>query len=107
MKLINLSPDKLFPGISTFGDGYGPNNDPLKGYILIFFISLGCILIGDLNAISTLLSNFFVASYALMNFSVFHASITNTPGKYLPLKIKIRVMKIPELVVGSSEQLIF
>ena len=82
MKLINLSPDKLFPGISTFGDGYGPNNDPLKGYILIFFISLGCILIGDLNAISTLLSNFFVASYALMNFSVFHASITNTPGKW-------------------------
>ena len=75
-----VAKDKLFPGISTFGDGYGPNNDPLKGYILIFFISLGCILIGDLNAISTLLSNFFVASYALMNFSVFHASITNTPG---------------------------
>ena len=75
-----VAKDKLFPGISTFGDGFGPNNDPLKGYILIFFISLGCILIGDLNSISTLLSNFFVASYALMNFSVFHASITNTPG---------------------------
>lgn len=75
-----VAKDKLFPGIATFGDGHGPNNDPIKGYFLIFFISLACILIGDLNAISTLLSNFFVASYALMNFSVFHASITKTPG---------------------------
>ena len=76
-----VAKDKLFPGISTFGQGYGPNNDPLMGYILIFFVSLACVLIGDLNAISPLLSNFFVASYALMNFSVFHASITKTPGK--------------------------
>ena len=76
-----VAKDKLFPGIATFGEGHGPNNDPVKGYILIFFVSLGCILIGDLNSISTLLSNFFVASYALMNFSVFHASITKTPGK--------------------------
>jgi len=42
-----VAKDKLFPGISTFGDGFGPNNDPLKGYILIFFISLACILIGN------------------------------------------------------------
>jgi solute carrier family 12 sodium/potassium/chloride transporter 2 len=75
-----VAKDKLFPGISAFGEGYGPNNDPMKGYILIFFISLICVLIADLNQISSLLSNFFVASYALINFSVFHASITNTPG---------------------------
>ena len=30
--------------------------------------------------VSTLLSNFFVAAYALINFSVFHASITKSPG---------------------------
>ena len=29
---------------------------------------------------SALLSNFFVAAYALINFSVFHASITKSPG---------------------------
>ena len=44
-----VAKDKLFPGISTFGDGFGPNNDPLKGYILIFFISLACILIGNVK----------------------------------------------------------
>ena len=30
---------------------------------------------------SGLLSNFFVASYALINFSSFHASITKSPGE--------------------------
>ena len=30
--------------------------------------------------VSGLLSNFFVATYALINFSVFHASITKSPG---------------------------
>merc|ERR1719430_892065 len=58
----------------------GANNDPVRGYILVFGISLLCILIGDLNVVSGLLSNFFVATYALINFSVFHASITKSPG---------------------------
>ncbi|QQP39998.1 Uncharacterized protein FKW44_013884 [Caligus rogercresseyi] len=34
----------------------------------------------ELDAVSSLLSNFFVAAYALINFSVFHASITKSPG---------------------------
>lgn len=37
-------------------------------------------MIGDLDAVSALLSNFFVASYALMNFAVFHVSVTHNPG---------------------------
>ncbi len=75
-----VAKDKLFPGIDSFAEGYGSNNDPIKGYILVFIISLVCILIGDLNIVSSLLSNFFVAAYALINFSVFHSSITNSPG---------------------------
>ena len=61
--------------------GHGRNNDPIRGYIAVFAISLICILIGDLNYVSSLLSNFFVAAYALINFSVFHSSVTNSPGK--------------------------
>ncbi len=75
-----VAKDKLFPGIDSFAQGYGRNNDPIKGYILVFIIALICILIGDLNIVSSLLSNFFVAAYALINFSVFHSSITNSPG---------------------------
>eukprot|EP00095_Tigriopus_kingsejongensis_P001377 maker-scaffold1253_size52701-snap-gene-0.12 protein:Tk01377 transcript:maker-scaffold1253_size52701-snap-gene-0.12-mRNA-1 annotation:"af190129_1na+ k+ 2cl- cotransporter" len=75
-----VAKDKLFPGIHSFSEGWGANNDPVRGYILVFIISLICILIGDLNQVSSLLSNFFVAAYALINFSVFHASITSSPG---------------------------
>ena len=75
-----LAKDKLYPYIESFSNGYGANNDPVKGYILVFAIAFLCIVIGDLNVVSGLLSNFFVAAYALINFSVFHADITKSPG---------------------------
>ena len=75
-----LAKDKLYPLIGFFKTGYGANNDPFRGYFLVFLMSAGCILIAELDAVSTLLSNFFVAAYALINFSVFHASITKSPG---------------------------
>ena len=42
-----LSKDKLYPKIEFFAPGFGANNDPIRGYILVFFISLGCVLIGN------------------------------------------------------------
>lgn len=38
----------------------------------------------ELNAIAPIISNFFLCSYALINFSCFHASITNSPGGCQP-----------------------
>ena len=75
-----LAKDKLYPGLESFGKGSGKNNDPVRGYIFVFCIAVICILIGDLNIVSGLLSNFFIASYGLINFSSFHASITKSPG---------------------------
>ncbi|KAK7895835.1 hypothetical protein WMY93_021160 [Mugilogobius chulae] len=49
-------------------------------YILTFGIALAFILIAELNVIAPIISNFFLASYALINFSVFHASLANSPG---------------------------
>ncbi|XP_076054160.1 bumetanide-sensitive sodium-(potassium)-chloride cotransporter-like isoform X1 [Oratosquilla oratoria] len=75
-----LAKDKLYPGIYGFSKGYGANNDPVRGYLLVFVISFACIMLGDLNAVSTLLSNFFLAAYSLINFSCFHASFIKSPG---------------------------
>merc|ERR1712123_316023 len=75
-----LAKDKLYPKIEFFAPGWGANNDPVRGYFVVFLVALACILVAELNVVSSLLSNFFVASYALINFSVFHASITKSPG---------------------------
>uniref|UniRef100_A0A8C1VUL3 Solute carrier family 12 member 10, tandem duplicate 3 n=1 Tax=Cyprinus carpio TaxID=7962 RepID=A0A8C1VUL3_CYPCA len=75
-----LCKDNIYPYIGFFGKGYGKNNEPLRGYMLMFIIALAFILIGDLNTIAPLISNFFLCSYGLINFSCFHASVTKSPG---------------------------
>uniref|UniRef100_A0A4W4GXJ6 Solute carrier family 12 member 3 n=1 Tax=Electrophorus electricus TaxID=8005 RepID=A0A4W4GXJ6_ELEEL len=75
-----LCKDNIYPGIAGFAKGYGKNNEPLRGYLLTFAIALAFILIAELNVIAPIISNFFLASYALINFSVFHASLANSPG---------------------------
>ncbi|KAI4873678.1 hypothetical protein NFI96_033002 [Prochilodus magdalenae] len=75
-----LCRDNIYPYIGFFGKGYGKNDEPLRGYLLTYFIALAFILIAQLNVIAPLISNFFLCSYALINFSCFHASITNSPG---------------------------
>uniref|UniRef100_A0A8C6NFA5 Solute carrier family 12 member 3 n=1 Tax=Melopsittacus undulatus TaxID=13146 RepID=A0A8C6NFA5_MELUD len=75
-----LCRDQLYPLIGFFGKGYGRNGEPIRGYMLTYVIAVGFILIAELNAIAPIISNFFLCSYALINFSCFHASITNSPG---------------------------
>ncbi|XP_046904156.1 solute carrier family 12 member 2-like [Hypomesus transpacificus] len=75
-----LCKDNIYPGLGVFAKGYGKNNEPLRGYVLTFCIGLAFILIAELNIIAPIISNFFLASYALINFSVFHASLGNSPG---------------------------
>ncbi|XP_061086274.1 solute carrier family 12 member 3-like [Conger conger] len=75
-----LCRDKIYPYIGFFAKGYGKNDEPLRAYILTYLIAVAFILIAQLNAIAPLISNFFLCSYALINFSCFHASITNSPG---------------------------
>ncbi|NXL65500.1 S12A3 protein, partial [Chordeiles acutipennis] len=75
-----LCRDQLYPLIGFFGKGYGRNSEPIRGYMLTYVIAIGFILIAELNAIAPIISNFFLCSYALINFSCFHASITNSPG---------------------------
>ncbi|KAK9507128.1 hypothetical protein O3M35_008934 [Rhynocoris fuscipes] len=75
-----LCKDNLYPYIGIFGKGYGKNGEPVRGYILTFFIALAFILVGELNAIAPLISNFFLAAYALINFSTFHASLAKPVG---------------------------
>uniref|UniRef100_A0A7E4ZXP3 Solute carrier family 12 member 2 n=1 Tax=Panagrellus redivivus TaxID=6233 RepID=A0A7E4ZXP3_PANRE len=72
--------DRLFPYIGSFGRGYGPNGEPRRAYLLVFAIACAVILIGDLNAIAPIISNFYLCTYALTNFACFDATFSKSPG---------------------------
>uniref|UniRef100_A0AAQ4QSA1 Solute carrier family 12 member 1 n=1 Tax=Gasterosteus aculeatus aculeatus TaxID=481459 RepID=A0AAQ4QSA1_GASAC len=75
-----LCKDNIYKILHFFAKGYGKNNEPIRGYVLTFIISVAFILVGNLNVIAPIISNFFLASYALINFSCFHASYAKSPG---------------------------
>ncbi|KAM3625300.1 uncharacterized protein V6R79_009816 [Siganus canaliculatus] len=75
-----LCQDNIYKILHFFAKGYGKNNEPIPAYILTFIISLAFIAIGQVDEIAPVISNFFLASYALINFSCFHASYANSPG---------------------------
>ncbi|KAI5643912.1 amino acid permease domain-containing protein [Phthorimaea operculella] len=75
-----LCQDKLYPYLEFFAKGYGRNNEPVRGYVLTLIIAIAFILIGNLNTIAPLISNFFLAAYALINFATFHASLVKPVG---------------------------
>ncbi|XP_072037577.1 solute carrier family 12 member 1-like [Amphiura filiformis] len=75
-----LCKDKIFPKTEFFAKGVGPSDDPKRAFVLAFVIAVAFIAIGELNAIAPLISNFFLMSYALINFSCFSASLAKSPG---------------------------
>ena len=72
--------DGIYPGVAWFEKGFNANNDPWRGYILVFFVAMGFVMVAKLNAIGIIASNFFLAAYALMNLSCFHSEYTKSPG---------------------------
>ncbi|XP_065092681.1 bumetanide-sensitive sodium-(potassium)-chloride cotransporter-like [Ochlerotatus camptorhynchus] len=75
-----LGIDRIYPGLIFFSKGYGKHGEPYRGYILVFLVSFAFIMIADLNTIASLISNFFLASYALVNFCTFHAATVKPLG---------------------------
>ncbi|XP_046966935.1 bumetanide-sensitive sodium-(potassium)-chloride cotransporter-like, partial [Vanessa cardui] len=70
-----LGVDRIYPGLIFFSKPYGKHGEPYRGYVLTFFVSLLFLLIADLNTIAPLITNLYLASYALINFCTFHAGL--------------------------------
>ena len=60
--------------------GRGANEEPINAYCLTFVIAVGFMMIGSLNAIAPFITNFFMISYALINFAAFVADMSGSPG---------------------------
>lgn len=54
--------------------------EPVRGYFLTFVIACACVLIGELNFIAPIISQFFLLSYALVNYACVAASLSKAPG---------------------------
>uniref|UniRef100_A0A5S6QI02 Solute carrier family 12 member 2 n=1 Tax=Trichuris muris TaxID=70415 RepID=A0A5S6QI02_TRIMR len=75
-----IAKDKLFPKLDYFEVGHGRNNEPRRAIIFTFVLTMALIGIGDINAIAPIISNFFMATYALINYACFDASFSQAPG---------------------------
>ena len=72
--------DGLFPPLEWFAVSRKSDNEPIRGYFLTALVAIAGIMIGDLNAIAPLITNFFLATRALINFACFLASYSRSPG---------------------------
>ncbi|XP_012274338.1 bumetanide-sensitive sodium-(potassium)-chloride cotransporter isoform X2 [Orussus abietinus] len=75
-----LGQDRIYPGLIYFAKGYGKSGEPYRGYVLTFGVAALFLLIANLNAVAPLISNFYLASYALINFCTFHAALIRPLG---------------------------
>uniref|UniRef100_A0A915AH58 Solute carrier family 12 member 3 n=1 Tax=Parascaris univalens TaxID=6257 RepID=A0A915AH58_PARUN len=75
-----LCGDGIYPYLEFFGKGHGSHNEPYRAYVVTFIIASVMIFIGDLNVISIIITNFFLAAFAITNFACFDATQANSPG---------------------------
>ena len=73
--------DNLFPYIGWFAKGYGQDKEPYRAYMLALIVAAAFVGIAELNAIAPIITNFFLISYALINYACFEASLSKSPGK--------------------------
>ncbi|GBG27552.1 Solute carrier family 12 member 3 [Hondaea fermentalgiana] len=75
-----LAKDRLFSSFDPLAKGYGRNDEPLRAYVVTFLIATLCILTGDINSVAPLITTFFLASYAMVNYACYSAEESNSPG---------------------------
>jgi len=73
--------DQIFPWkILEYFAVADKDGNPIRGYFLSFGVAFCCNLIGELNAIAPLISQFFMLTYLLINLACFALTISKSPG---------------------------
>ncbi|KAL7676435.1 hypothetical protein ACOME3_002687 [Neoechinorhynchus agilis] len=73
--------DDILPNFFRFfAHGSKANDDPRRLYIVNFILSLSLVMIGKLDAVAHLVTNFTLVGYAFINFACFYASYSKSAG---------------------------
>ncbi|CAF0857854.1 unnamed protein product [Rotaria sp. Silwood1] len=72
--------DMIFPRLKYFAVGNGKSDEPIRAYFLTYFVAVLFTAIGELNRIAPIISNFFLMTYALVNYACFDASLARASG---------------------------
>ncbi len=77
--LQSLAGDRIFPMLTTFAAGDGPNNNPRRAVLLSGLIALVTIFLGNLNFIASIVSMFFLITYGLLNYATYYEARAASP----------------------------
>lgn len=77
--LLSLSSDNLIPCLKFFAV-VNKENEPIRAYIATYIIGIACVMIGHLNIVAPLITQFFLGTYAAISFACFSMSISHSPG---------------------------
>lgn len=75
-----LGKDNVFPGSTVFAKGAGESDNPRRAVMLSGAIALGAVGIGNLNFLAPIITMFFLASYALLNYATFFVAHAASPS---------------------------
>ncbi len=75
-----LAADRLFKGLGAFASVDAATGNPRRAVILTGVIALVTIIVGDLNAIASVVSMFFLISYGLLNYATYVEATGASPS---------------------------
>jgi amino acid transporter len=78
--LQSLARDRVFPLLAPFAEGSGASNNPRRGVLAAAAVALSVAALGDLNAVASVVSMFFLISYGLLNFATYYEIKAGSPS---------------------------
>ena len=75
-----LARDNLFSFLDVFAFGTKKSDEPLYALFLTYLIAQGCMMLGDLNAVAAIITNFFLLTYFFTNIACFFLKISGAPN---------------------------
>jgi len=75
-----LARDNVFPFLAPFKFGTKKGDEPTYATLLAWLIAQCCIFIGSLNAVASIISQFFLLVYLFTNLACFALKITGAPN---------------------------